>query len=114
MSSFWNNLYDRHKDRRYATIFLATILAFFGLVVPGVVFLLHFPPFHVSLRFVLPGLSLLIVALIGRAVRRAREQPENRPTYSPLSRDERHKARSKLKSSFRSPPAKAPDTNLKY
>jgi len=96
VSSFWNNLYDRHKDRRYATIFLVTILAFFGLAMTAVFLYFHAPAFDVPFDYFLPGLSILIAALIWRVVRRARVRPEKSPTYSPLSRDERHKARSKL------------------
>ena len=96
MNSFWNNLYDRHKDRRYATIFLVAILTFFGLALTGLFLYLHAPAFNVPLLYVLPGLSVLIVALIWMAVRRARGPRKSPSAYPPLSRDEKHKARSKL------------------
>ena len=96
MNSSWNNLYDRYKDRRYATIFLISILAFFGLAMIAVFLYFHAPDFNVVFTYELPGLSVLVAALIWWGIRRVRVRRENRPTYSPLSRDERHKARSKL------------------
>lgn len=53
---------------------------------------------------------MLFVAAIRRAVLRRRERLQ----LSRLSRDEWIKARSKLKSGFKPPPAKLPDTDLKY
>jgi hypothetical protein len=96
MSSFWNSLYDRHKDRRYATIFLVAILTFFGLALTGLFLYLHAPAFNVPLRYVLPGMSVLIAALTWMAIRRARGPRKSPSAFSPLSRDEKHKARSKL------------------
>jgi hypothetical protein len=96
MNSFWNNLYDRHKDRRYATIFLAAILAFFGIAVIGVFLYLNAPTFNVPFIDLAPELSILVAALIWMVVRRSRRPRKKSPRFSPLSRDERHKARSKL------------------
>jgi hypothetical protein len=96
MNSLWNNLYDRHKDRRYATIFLTAILAFFGMAVIGVVLYLNAPAFDVPLIDLTPGFSILVAALIWVGVRRSRRPGKTPPRFSPLSRDEKHKARSKL------------------
>ena len=96
MNSFWNNLYDRHRDRRYATIFLVAILTFFGLAMTVVFLYFHAPELKVALIDLLPGLSILVGALIWMVVRRVRKPRKNPPGFSPLSRDERHKARSKL------------------
>lgn len=98
MNSLWANLYDRHKDRRYAILFVATLFVFFGLAVPAVILLLYLRPFWPPLQDLLPGTGLFIAAmaaLIWRAVRRTRSS-RNRPKSMPLSRDELRKARSKL------------------
>jgi hypothetical protein len=98
MNSFWGNLYDRHKDRRYATIFLVTLISFFGLAIPGAILYLQVRAFTPPLVDVLPGIGVLVVALaalIWRMIRRARAH-RNPSRFSPLSRDEWRKARSKL------------------
>ncbi|HKW30600.1 MAG TPA: hypothetical protein VJT54_14790 [Verrucomicrobiae bacterium] len=98
MNSFWGNLYDRHKDRRYAAIFLAAFLGFFGLAIPGVILYLQARAFTPSLVDVLPGMGALVIALaalVWRITRRAQAH-RNPSGYSPLSRDEWRKARSKL------------------
>jgi hypothetical protein len=98
MKSFWGNLYDRYKDRRYAAIFLATFLIFFGLALPGVMLCLQARPFTPPLVDVLPGIGVLVVALaalVWRIIRRARAH-RNPSGFSSLSRDEWRKARSKL------------------
>jgi len=96
MNSFWSNLYDHYKDRRYAAIFLATFLTFFGLAIPGIIFYLHAGTFNLDLVYALPGMGILVAALAWRAIRRLRAQRRNPSGFSPLSRDEWRKARSKL------------------
>lgn len=98
MNSLWGNLYDRYKDRRYAAIFLAAFLAFFGLAIPGVMLYLQVRAFPPSPMDVLPEIGVLVVALaalIWRITRRTRAH-RNPSRFSPLSRDEWRKARSKL------------------
>jgi hypothetical protein len=98
MNSFWGNLYDRYKDRRYAAIFLATFLGFFGLAILGGILYLQARTFAPPLVDVLPGIGALVVALaalVWRIMRRARAH-RNPSGFSPLSRDEWRKARSKL------------------
>jgi hypothetical protein len=96
MNSFWSQLYDRSKDRRYAVLFLVTLFIFFGLVVPGVVFCLHAGVFDSHPGYLLPGIGGLFLALIWKAFRWLRAQRRVSSTFSPLSRDEWRKARSKL------------------
>jgi hypothetical protein len=98
MNSFWNNLYDRYRDRRYATLFLAALGMFFGLIILGVILclctgLLNTPEGFVAVGF---GFGVFIAALVWRAIRRAWALRGNPSTFSPLSRDELTKARSKL------------------
>lgn len=98
MNSIWGNLYDWCKDRRYAALFLVTLISFFGLAIPGVILYLQARAFAPPLVDVLPGIGVLVVALatlVWRIIRRAREH-RNPPRFSPLSRDEWRKARSKL------------------
>jgi len=98
MNSIWGNLYDRYKDRRYAAIFLATFLTFFGLVIPGAALYLQAGAPIPPLVDVLPVMGIFVLALaalVWRIIRRARAQ-RNPSRFSPLSRDEWRKARSKL------------------
>ncbi|MDE3069039.1 MAG: hypothetical protein KGJ60_16025, partial [Verrucomicrobiota bacterium] len=46
---------------------------------------------------VLPGVGIFAVALVWRTIRRLRARRRDRLTFSPLSRDELRKARSKLR-----------------
>jgi hypothetical protein len=141
MDSFWNNIYDDVKDRRYGTLFLATLflglpLLALALGVAGAVFaelmdvLNGYPDigtFQFLYLVLLGSLALMAMVLLWRHwIRVGREARQNRLKYSNLSRDELLKARSKLKGQmhpvkFRlvERPAKrvtlrAPDTDLKY
>ena len=78
MNSFWGNLYDRYKDRRYAALFLATLVA------------LALSP------ILLPMLGLYGLTRGLSALRLARANRQNQLRHPPLSRDELTKARSKL------------------
>jgi len=113
MNSFWNQLYDRHKDRRYAVLFLFTLLVFLGVIVPGVIIFLRVGALDLHFLYLLPGIAMLLAAIVWRVIRQLRTK-RNTPTFPQLSRDELRKARSKLKNSFKSLRAKAPDTDLKY
>jgi hypothetical protein len=96
MNSIWSNLYDQCKDRRYAVIFLVAFLVFLGLAIPAVILYLRAPEFNVSFTYFLPGIGVIGVAGVWRTVRWLRAPRGNPPKFSPLSRDECHKARSKL------------------
>jgi hypothetical protein len=98
MNSIWNNLYDKFKDRRYGALFFASLASVFGLLLLAVILEQIMGPANVQEYFLqaLPVAGLLAVALIWRAVRRARAQRHKRFAREELSRDEINKARSKL------------------
>jgi hypothetical protein len=119
MNSFWANLFEHFRSKS-AWLFVPVLLAFIGLIlIPEFVLpeLIDFNSEEVPrvVIYAMPGIVLLLVAGIVVAVRRARVRRRNRHQSSSLSRDEINKARSKLKSSFKSPPVKQlPDIDLKY
>jgi hypothetical protein len=78
MNSFWGNLYDTFKDRRYAALFLVALGAL------------------VLLPILLPVMGLYVLERAWSAFCLARANRRNKLRYSPLSRDELRKARSKL------------------
>ena len=78
MNSFWGNLYDTFKDRRYGALFLISLG---GLVLSPIL---------------LPFMGLYVLARGWSAFRLARANRRNKLRYSPLSRDELRVARSKL------------------
>jgi hypothetical protein len=78
MNSFWSNLYDTYKDRRYGVLFLASLVA------------LALSP------ILLPAMGLYFLGRGWSAFRLAREDRRNKLRYSPLSRDELRVAQSKL------------------
>ena len=99
MNSFWDNLYDRFKDRRYGVLFLVSLVA---LVLSPVL---------------LPAMALYFLGRGWSAFCLAREDRRNILRYSPLSRDELRVARSKLRNGMKPihrPAPRAPDTFLKY
>jgi biotin transporter BioY len=103
MNSIWSNLYDKFKDRRYGVLFFSCLVGVFGLFLFGAFLYsnlggIDFGPLELQRHFLqlLPGISILAVALIWRAVRRARMRRGKRFRREELSRDEILKARSKL------------------
>jgi hypothetical protein len=99
MNSFWNNLYDTFKDRRYGMLFLVSLVA---LVLSPVL---------------LPAMGLYFLGRGWSAFCLARDDRRNKLRYSPLSRDELRVARSKLRNGMKPinrPAPQAPDTFLKY
>jgi len=96
MNSFWSNLYDNFKDRRYAALAICAL---------------------VLLPILLPVTALYGLARGWSAFRMARADRRNKLRYSPLSRDELRVARSKLQNGIKPikrPLPQVPDTNLKY
>lgn len=67
MNSFWGSLYDWAKDRRYAALFLVTLIIFFGLVLLGAVLYLNAGAFNVPLTYVLSWIGVLFIALVWMA-----------------------------------------------
>ena len=99
MNSFWSNLYDTFKDRRYGVLFMVSLVA------------LVFSP------ILLPVMGLYLLGWGWSAFRLARANRRNRLRYLPLSRDELRVARSKLRNGMKPinrPAPRAPDTFLKY
>jgi MFS family permease len=98
MNYFWGNFFEYCKERRNAAVFFGTLaLLIIGLVLGGILyqisdgwnFLQYWP-------MMLPGIGLVLLALIWRGLRQFRRRRLDRYKSSPLSRDERTKARSKL------------------
>ena len=98
MNSIWSNLYDKFKDRRYGALFFVSLMSVFGLLLLAVILEQIIGPANVQEYFLqaLPGIGILVVALIWRMVRRSRSQRAIKFRREELSRDEVCKARSKL------------------
>jgi hypothetical protein len=95
---FWTNLFEYAKERRNAMLFLVSfallplvlLLGFFGWKAAAALDLAaHWP-------LALPGIGLIAFALARFRVRQRRLRRLNRYKSTPLSRDEKTKARSKL------------------
>jgi hypothetical protein len=119
MKSFWEHVYDDVKDRRYAVLFVTTLMVFFGLLIAGVFLEALFREFGMQEYFWegLPAVAVLSLALGILKFCRVWKESQERALRGPLSRDELRVARSKLRNGMKpiGPPApKAPDTDLKY
>lgn len=99
MNYFWGNVFEYFKERRLGAVFFGTLLAFIGALVGGAIVYQVAGGFNLFQYwpFALVGTGLLLLALIWRGFRQMRARHLNRYKSSPLSRDERAKARSKLK-----------------
>ena len=93
MNYFWSNVFDHFKERRLAAVFFGALALVVGLLLLGTAF----GDFRQDWPMILPGMGVLLLAFIWRGVRQMRARRLNRYKTSPLSRDERVKARSKLK-----------------
>ena len=98
MNSFWNNLYDSAKDRRYGMIFFVAVAGLFGLFLLGgfIYGITSANNLREYFLWALPGIGIFAVILSWRFIRRERKPREERLKYAELSRDELAKARSKL------------------
>ena len=125
MFNLWDNLYDKFKDCRYGALFLASVLAFFGVLLVGAVTAASLRTLSADSQYDLeryflessPALVILLIAWVILKLRRAQRRSRERSRYAPLSRDELRIARSKLRNGTRPihrPAPRAPDTNLKY
>ncbi len=98
MSYLENNRFDFFKDRRFVPVFFVTLLVVFG----GVLLVGAVAPLSLECDLktyfvdASPGLALLLGALVLKITRSRRAGRRGRYEPSPLSRDERSKARSKL------------------
>lgn len=127
MYSFWSNIYDDVKDRRYGGLFFSTLLTLFASL--GILTLIGALTNGVGL---VPALfvfaiifAVAFVCTVSNCIRGWKRR-DGSSNSSALSRDELAKARSKLKketkaAAFRTQrrPARlvitrVPDTDLKY
>jgi hypothetical protein len=119
MKSFWEEIYDSAKDRRYGFLFFATLLVFFGAVILGGVAyaIMGENGFQQFVVPALPGIGIFFIAFSYWRIRRMRKRRQERLKYATLSRDELAKARSKLRNKtkpMRRAALRAPDIDLKY
>jgi len=98
MNFFWDNLYDKFKDRRYGILFVFAILALVGLLIVMVIIDAALRAFGREEYFLdaLPGIGLLGLAWGFLIFRRAQARSREKLRQPPLSRDEMRVARSKL------------------
>jgi len=98
MNSIWSKLYDGFKDRRYAALFFVTFFGLFGLLilVAGICGIVGDSNIRGYFLQALPGIGILIIALVWRTIRKARARRGEKFRRQELSRDEIRKARSKL------------------
>jgi hypothetical protein len=92
MNCFWSNVFDHFKERRLGAVFFGALAVVVGLLLLGSAF----GGFLQDWPMILPGMGVLLLAFIWRGIRQARARWSSRYKSSPLSRDERAKARSKL------------------
>ena len=95
MDFFWSNLFEFFKDRRHAAVFFGTLAVIIGVLAIGAISYQVIDGLHLW-EYMLPGIGLLLVVMIGQVFLRMRASRSNRYKPSPLSRDEIIKARSKL------------------
>jgi len=119
MNSFWDNQYDRYKDRHYAALFWSTLMGLFGALILGSFIAALLSEFGMQDYFLdaLPGAGILVLAWVFLKMRQARRRSREKLRHGPLSRDELRIARSKLRNGMKAinrPALRVPDTNLKY
>jgi hypothetical protein len=119
MNSFWDNQYDRYKDRHYAALFWSTLMGLFGVLALGAIIAGILSEFGMQEYFLetLPGIGILALAWVFLKFRQARMRSHEKLRHGPLSRDELRVARSKLRNGLKPinrPALRVPDTNLKY
>lgn len=91
-------MFEYFKDRHRGAIFFGTLIVFLGVLLVGIIC------FQIAgadvvqkyLNYIWPVVVVLLLAWVVREIRWVRAQRRNRYKISPLSRDERVKARSKL------------------
>jgi hypothetical protein len=100
MNFLWGNVFEYFKDRRLGSVFFGSLAVVLGMLVLVAVF---FQNVLQEWPLVLSSIGLVLLALIWRGFRQMRMMRLNRYKSSPLSRDEKTKARSKLitKSTFK-------------
>jgi len=105
MNSFWANVYDAVKDRRYGMLFFCTFFAVLALVVMSVITeqAIQANGWEDAWKtYVMPsliGIGVIAVGISWQMARKARKRRRQRLEWAALSRDEMDKARSKLRAS---------------
>lgn len=99
MNFLWDNIFEYWKERRYAFLFVTSMFMLFALLIIACVVgeLLRNESFQEEAVYILPGVLVILGAWVLGFIRRFRRRGNNRYEPSPLSRDELHKARSKLR-----------------
>jgi hypothetical protein len=119
MKSFWANAYDSYKDRRYAVLFVSSLLLFLGLLL-GAAFLeavLREYGHEEYFWDILPFAVGLVLASGILKLRQVAREHRDKLRRGPLSRDELRVARSKLQNGMKPisrPAPRPPDMDLKY
>ncbi len=92
------NVFEYFKERRYAALFVVSMFLCFGLLLLacGVGDLLRKQGLAENAIYILPGLGIFFAAWVWWIIRLFRAHRNNLYKPSPMSRDELHKARSKL------------------
>jgi len=99
MNFFWDNVFDYFKERRYGAIFFGSLAMFFVVFMLGTLSFQVFSAYQLEdyLVYAVPALAGLFLIWIICGIRRQRARRWDRYKFSPLSRDELAKARSKLR-----------------
>ena len=91
MNLIWNSFKDRRYAALFFVIFLFSIGTFFGLLA-----FFQIPNLQKYVLQSLPGIGILIMVLVWRAIRNSRARRGEKFRRQEMSRDEIRKARSKL------------------
>lgn len=91
MNLIWNSFKDRRYAALFFVVFLVSIGTFFGLLA-----FFQIPDLQEYVLQSLPGIGILIIALVWRSIRMARARRGEKFRRQEMSRDEIRKARSKL------------------
>lgn len=99
MNYFWGNVFEYFKDRRLGAVFFGSLAALLVTLAVGAILYRVVCAYELQryLPAALPGIGVFSVAWIWRRISRWRARRADRYKSSPLSRDEKAKARSKLK-----------------
>jgi hypothetical protein len=98
MNYFWGNIFEYFKDRRVGVVFFGTLTALLVALIVGAILYQVVCAYELQkyLPAVLPGGGLILLVWTWRGIRRWRVRRLDGYKTSPLSRDEKTKARSKL------------------
>jgi hypothetical protein len=99
MNFLWDNIFEYWKERRYALLFVTSMFMVFALLLIACIVgeLLQNQSSKEKAVYILPGVLVVLGVWAWGFIGRFRRRGDNRYEPSPLSRDELHKARSKLR-----------------